>query len=853
LLNMQNLKKNQLTKSIALALGLAFIPAAAFATGLPGAGTVTSGSVTATGFKNNGVLGAGGGGGVGTIITGLHGTPTLTVTGSSVVQWGGPATATSVTGEAAAANSNAPGFNIGGGQTLKVTGSVAGLSLLNVDASGNTSVIAGTLTASGAHAVNIFIANANGVTVAPTGVISAPVIGFIGADLASKTLATIGGVANTIQANTAQTNFAAGTAIDIAYAAGGNINVLGGLNDNAAGVPAAATTVLLAGSTSVNVNGSINAAAMNIYGGVGGTVKSTGAYTPDMGTAATGIPTTQAYAATNVSLANASPTVVLADGNLAFSGYSALPAAGTTNTNATYGWTGVLSNTGNLTVGAAVNGNGYSKAVLAKTELYQNPWYNTPGLAGTFLQTPVGSINNTGTISSSGGTFYANRFTNTGTILVGNGNGLTVSSNNGDISLGGTVAASNSKSAISFANLATVKSGNINVSAPLTISGTGATATAGKSGTFFANATTGNVSISGALTLTSTASTSAAVLYKLMGNNISISANQTISNSTAANANVTQPDANLRLNGKSAGTVTIGAGSTLTAGDVTVAGAKANLPLVNLVADGNITATNTKDAAKFGSFTFNGNNISGAGAGTITAQLFNIDATGNIRKSVSGLSNNFWTNGLVLTSAGTNPTLNLSVTGPGRQYVNLRVAGNITVNSGDTNAPKFNAPNLQGTGAAAETNPNVMSQMMLMATKNMVLGGADTAGGYAALGVNAGTQFYFPGLTYFGNISGLTTPNTMGSGSITTTGDVNNSIAVPVNGGQGLYFMTKNLTIGGSIYTNMKSWVNFGTAAQSAQYANSEYAVSYSSAYTNTLNMAPPAGPIGNVYTIPAK
>ncbi|MGC9216728.1 hypothetical protein [Acidithiobacillus sp.] len=206
-------RKSELSLSLLLALGLA-VPGAAFATGLPGAGTVTAGNVTSNTSTNTAPHN---GGGAGTIITGLNGPTTLTVTGNSVVQWGGPANSAAVKAEATATAPNAPGFNIGGGQTLTVVGAAADSSLLNVDASGNTSVIAGTLIATNhasatSNPVKIFIANANGVTVAPTGVISAPVIDLIGANLASTTMNASG----VIQPNTAQTAFATGSSpVDI--------------------------------------------------------------------------------------------------------------------------------------------------------------------------------------------------------------------------------------------------------------------------------------------------------------------------------------------------------------------------------------------------------------------------------------------------------------------------------------------------------------------------------------------------------------------------------------------------------------------------------------------------------------
>ena len=829
-------RKNELRMSLLLALGLA-VPGVAFATGLPGAGTVTVGSVASSTGTNKG-------GAAGTIITGMNGATKLTVTGSSVVQWGGPATSTAVKAEATAAAPNAPGFNIGGGQTLTVAGTAAGLSLLNVDASGNTSVIAGTLTASGTKNVNIFIANANGVTVAPTGVISAPVIGLIGANLASTTM-----IAGVIQANAAQAGFAAVKAVDIAYAAGGNINVLGGLNNNAGGVPAPTATVLLAGSTSVNVNGSINATALNIYGGVGGTVTNAGLYVPDPGAPATGVPAAHTYAATNVSVANASPTVVLANGNLAFSGYSAMPtaakpAAGTATAAGTYGWTGVLSNTGNLTVASPVEGAG---AFNVAPNPYVNFWYNTSGPGGTFLQTPVGSINNSGTISSSGGTFFANGFTNTGTILVGNGNGLTVNSGTGDINLGGTVAASNSNSAISFANLNTITSGAVNVSAPLTISDTSTTGKAGTPATFNIGAR-GPVSLTGALTLTdaNAAGSRGIPLYSVTGSGITIGANQTVSNSNAANT--MQPMADLFVNNPGQA-VSINSGSTVTAGDFTI-GAVATP--ANLTVNGGLVATNSAYnayvAGQNGSITAYATGITGTGS--MTGQQFNLQYAGNLSNGNSPTSSPYYKNGFMLNAAGSNPTVNLLESGSGYQYTNVMVNGNVTLNADSSTASFTPGAFLSGTAAAPQTLGNAGSPVILLSSGNIVMG---SSSGVAGNGIGSGPvntvamgnsgigSFWVPGLLGLGNANSATNPTAVNAaGTITSVGDVYNDYLVPLAGGKGMYFLTQNLGIAGSLYTNMNSNVNFLTQTALNQYRNSVYQVQYSpSVISNTLNVAP--------------
>jgi hypothetical protein len=831
-----HLGKKQVGVAIALALAVA-APAAAFAAGMPGAGTVTrdggSAPIITVGLGTVAAQPAGAGSQL-PIITGLKNGATITLGASTVIQWGGAGAPKDTT--------NSGGFNVLAGNTLTFAGAFP---VLNVDDSGNTSIIAGKVTA----AANLFIANANGVTVTPGGTISAPMVGLIGADLATTATTGTSSTTGTLLKPTKgpQVAFAAGT-MNIAFASGGNMTVDGTIN-NSAGT---ATNILIAGSGSVNVNATnldYSGKSFEVLGGTGFNVNNAGSVgvagngLPVAGTKTKGILPANAYATTNVSLTNAAPTAVFADGNLTFSGYSTLPTA-----NANVGWTGSLVNTTGSTLFTPSTIKGAAKGPVNHDA---NSWYGTKNATGSgYKNTPVGSIVNNGLLQTvtTGLTTVSNGFTNTGTLRIGTGGGLTITSDTGAINLGGTVQGSNSSAGINSATLKTTKSGNINVSAPLTISGS--------AGTFTVSANkTGNVSVSGALTLTSTNSTDGQALYNVTGNNISLSANQTISNSTATNS--TQPDAVLTLNGNAPGTVTIGAGSTLTAGDVTVTGG--TQALTNLVADGNITTTNYADAASpttDGRFTFTGNSITGSGAGSIAAQMFDLKVMGNVRKSAANLTNNFWTNGLVLTSEGAQPNLNLYTNGIGRQFINLRVSGNITANSATVKGPDYTGPQLSGTGNATSSNANALSQLMLMSTGNITINGGGKEGTNAVLAQNPGAiggSFYFPGLTYFGNISGLKTPNAIGAGSIVSTGSVNNAVGLPVGGGQGLYFMTKNLTIGGSLFTNMNSYVNFGTAAQSAQYANSEYAVSYSSVYTNTLNMAPPAGPIGNVYTIPAK
>ncbi|MGH8233681.1 MAG: beta strand repeat-containing protein [Rhodanobacteraceae bacterium] len=140
-----------LTGAIALAMGSSVALAAApTATQLPGQGAVTLGSATAGAISN--------------------GSQTITQSGATVINWGVSSGATINTGTSA----QPAGFNIGSAANLQFNGSGG---VLNVDVSGNASQIMGTLANTGG---NLFVANANGVIVGATAVVSASgSVGFI--------------------------------------------------------------------------------------------------------------------------------------------------------------------------------------------------------------------------------------------------------------------------------------------------------------------------------------------------------------------------------------------------------------------------------------------------------------------------------------------------------------------------------------------------------------------------------------------------------------------------------------------------------------------------------------------------
>jgi len=112
--------------------------------------------------------------------TGYSGSGSSTATistgaGNVVLQWGGTALAYTPSGDFTGSN---PGFSIGSGATLAITNEkAANSSVLVNDLTGSPSQIYGTLDASGVGGP-LYIANAKGIVVGSSGVITAPSAGI---------------------------------------------------------------------------------------------------------------------------------------------------------------------------------------------------------------------------------------------------------------------------------------------------------------------------------------------------------------------------------------------------------------------------------------------------------------------------------------------------------------------------------------------------------------------------------------------------------------------------------------------------------------------------------------------------
>ena len=415
------MSKSMRIKPLAAAVGLAmaapFMIATAFAAApgnVPVNGTVVQGSASAT-------LGAGSV----VALIGSSATASLTVTlGSTanVINWGNPNTAATLN-----PNSTLAGFNIGTGSTVNFgvgpapAGGVGGVGdptapsaptsavVLNIDNSGQLSTLDGTLNG-GTH-VNVFVANANGIVVGSTAVLSAPVLGLIASNVDNTAL---------IATSTTPT-------IALSFATAGSISIANGASLNAGTTDA----VLIAGAGTVNVSGTSSgliSTNLVIDGGVSGLYYSSEATTNTAFVARSSVGNVNlTTAATNVNLnlgtAGGVFTLnsVYADGNITNNG--SVDLAATPEFTGTLTNNGIINQAGStvLTIGnssatiVATNGaiSGATAAIYANSTIASNfgsvvnngtiaaaNGFNL-GIAGTFTNTSNGQLNVTGSAVAS--------------------------------------------------------------------------------------------------------------------------------------------------------------------------------------------------------------------------------------------------------------------------------------------------------------------------------------------------------------------------------------------------------------------------------------------------------------------
>ncbi|WP_437559103.1 beta strand repeat-containing protein [Acidithiobacillus sulfuriphilus] len=740
-----HIKSKRRLNTIAVSVALALSAPAAFAlptiapTQLPGNGAVVYGTATASAA----------------VVTNTN-TGTVTVgSAATVINWGATTGATLFSG------SSTPGFNIGASAAVIFNNNSAGTAqVLNVDVTGNPTQIYGALSATtgglatAGDAPTIFVANANGIVVGNGAVINAPMgLGLVNADLsgsAAQSLATMGVLPLSFQGATG----------GVSISAGADLHGIGSF-------------LLVAGAGTVNIAGTVGTTAtepnvpLYIDGGVGGYATTGGFYQHDEGTASSlSTLTTSNY--NNGFVYQDAPTTVNLNLGTTQSAYnlvnhSMIGVNGDLNVsgnianiaNSKISWAGTFTNTGILQSGTQ---SGVSLApYTGYTDLTS---YN--GIYNNTTQAAYGGfVNASGAILNAGSYLYFTgaSFDNEGTINLGGAsyNEITITATQGNITLGGTISLINTGTTASpnhpylgyvdlYADSIVGQTVNINA------------ALAGVTESVYVSAT--NLNVNAPVSVGSGGS----FYFEAMG-----------SKNTAA-----APVMN-SMNVSSTGSIS--------AGDVYIDTTNNGYQSVtNLTVNGSIAATASSGAVKLGyvqssNGSFNAiNNLSGAGF--ISGN--NIDFA-NLIGSVNNItSGQILSNGFQL-KAGPSGTANISASLVGNhpQGFNVKVTGNVVLDSGGTSATSET-----GNGFSVTPPANLNSRLVVQATGNMLVN-ADTAG-------MSGGEFQVPGLVYL-----------LANQSLTVNTTIDNAYTTNAPVGYGVWLLSPVINDLYPIFTNGNSGVNF--------------------------------------------
>jgi hypothetical protein len=352
-------------------------------------------------------------------------TITFGTSGPVVLQWGG--TALNNTVAAPSGITTNAGFDIGAGASLSIANSSASAaSVLINDVTGNPSQIYGTLTAGGASAPTLFVANGNGVIVGSGATLTAPngiaLVGYAqdsaafisagGAVVVNGATATNKGDVTVAQGVTGPTGFllVAGAGNVNVGAAGASNSVLAGYGFTANATGATGGSALYTGST-LNLSGSLNYSANSTVAAAGNVNVLSGANVSMSPAATTSTIIGGAFSnAGNVTLAdNLSAGSIVNSGTLtATSSAATLTATGTAGivNNGIMAGSGAISLAALNTAGAVITNNGVindkvSGALTLKGSglVSNNGTINFSGTSGNTVTVSGGSVNFYGAVN----------------------------------------------------------------------------------------------------------------------------------------------------------------------------------------------------------------------------------------------------------------------------------------------------------------------------------------------------------------------------------------------------------------------------------------------------------------------
>ena len=740
------LKTPRRLNTIAVSVALALSAPAAFAlptiapTQLPGNGAVNYGTATASINTNTN-------------------TGTVTVaSGATVIDWGVTTGATLFSG------SSTPGFNIGASAAVIFNNNSAGTAqVLNVDVTGNPTQIYGALSATtGGSAIagdapTIFVANANGIVVGNGAVINAPMgLGLVNADLSGSAAQSLAATMSVLPLSFQ------GATDGVSISAGADLHGIGSF-------------LLVAGAGTVNIAGNVGTTAtepnvpLYIDGGVGGYASATSGFQQQETGTASSLSTLTTGNYNNGFVYQGAPTTVNLNLGTTQSAYnlvggSMIGVNGDLNVSGNIAniaqseisWAGTFTNTGILQSGTQ---SGVSLAPYTDyTDLtsYQGIYSNTSMAAYGGFVNASGAILNAGSLSFTGASFD-----NEGTINLGSAfdNDLYIGATQGNITLGGTISLINTGTTASpnhpyldYVNLNadSIVGQTVNINAAL----------AGVTSFVYVGAT--NLNVNAPVSVVS--SGTGAFYFGAMGSKNASAAPVMNSMNVSSTGSISAPS------------VYIG---------TTISGHQA---VTNLTVNGSIAATASGGAVKLGYAQSNSglfsaiNNLSGAGS--ISGD--NIDFA-NLIGSVNNItSGEILSNGFQL-KAGPSGTANISASLVGNhpQGFNVKVAGNVVLDSGSTSATSETGNGFQVTPPA-----NLNSRLVVQATGNMLVN-AGTAG-------MSGGEFQVPGLVYL-----------LANQSLTVNTTIDNAYTTNAPVGYGVWLLSPVINDLYPIFTNGNSGVNF--------------------------------------------
>ncbi|WP_423855924.1 beta strand repeat-containing protein [Acidithiobacillus sulfuriphilus] len=703
-----------------------------------------------------------------------------------IIDWGVPASYSTLN------PGTASGFDIGTGAVLSFVndatyagGTPAAVDVLNIDVSGYPSNLYGTLDYQG-NGGSLWVANGNGILVGSSATLTAP--GGLG-------LIAPGGIQNITAPNVynLMTSFVTGTmGLDF-----NDTNATGGVVSIARGADLSGVQQFLdvAGYNSVNVDapGLANTVALSVDGGIGAHVNTaTGAMVPYDDSSVSGYLTD---APTNVRLD-------VGTGTSAGTAYS--------NAGALFLADGNLTNLGNLSVNETqvdwINGTFSNDGALQMTPV-GNQGYAVLGFnTGTTAYIPSGLTPNTQTV-------YGNASSAAPT---------------GDFVNAGVLNATTATEGFGFFGAGFQND---------------AGATLNVSGSAYIGTTNDGVTLAGSM---SPLSGSLAVVA--LGANSVINVQSPISAATgvllAANtvniSSVIDPLGSFTFFGPESGAaqMNLAAGGSIDAGDVYL-GTEGSASITNFVLNGTINGSNS---VLFGSGSTPTGHVKGAGSITTPSLTF-ANLQGSVHNIVSPVIalNGFQVN--AENPASTSPalnTVNLSVSadGNGEQGVNLKVNGNLAIDSGNTQAIDA--------GGAAPANAN--SILYVQATGNVQVNAGTGANNYGSIAVPNTTDglFQFPGLVYLqaGNGGGGDSPSDiLMVGSPTNPVVIANAFSPSAQvGREGVFLIAPTINYwANSLYTNGNAGVVFAAPydglgfPSAAINGNAPTATSYVTDYMPTV------------------